>query len=251
VVALRVGTDIAFNPHLPTIISTIKSFFVYGSYGLQQLRQGGSQNSADMQLSPNGTNAFGVLRNWRDKRDYRPAYDFVVRQVCNAFPGVSDDIEFDFAGSITSLRLVNSLRAESIPVTLAPNGWLTGLLHLMAVAGAKPGAVVSIDDFENSLHPYAVRLLVQALRDWAAQKQLTVILAGHSSALLDEFREDPARVFIMEPWQPEQPTLPVRLTDYRDPEWLKHFSLGELYRHDEFGAPKAAPLNSTSALSAS
>src|SRR5208283_5950343 len=108
-----------------------------------------------------------------------------------------------------------------------------------------------IDEFENSLHPYAIRRLVQAMRDWAARKQLTVVLAGHSAALLDEFREDPSRVFVMESWKPGQPPMPLRLTDYRDPEWLKHFSLGELYRHEDFGGPRDAQGNSTPAMSAS
>src|SRR5208283_2906159 len=114
-------------PALP-IVSTVTGFLVYGSYVLQQLRHGGSPNSTDMQLAPNGANAFAVLRNWLSKRDYRPAYEFVVRQVGNAFPGISEDIEFEFAANITSLRLHNSLRTERIPVTLAPNGWLAGLL---------------------------------------------------------------------------------------------------------------------------
>jgi predicted ATPase len=204
-----------------------------------------------MQLAASGANAFSVLRNWRDKRDYRPPYDFVVQQLGKAFPGVADDLEFDFAGTITSLRLVNSLLAQSIPVSFAPGGWLAGLLHLMAVAGAKPGTVVLIDEFENSLHPYAIRRLVQAMREWAARNRLTVILAGHSPALLDEFRDDPSRVFVMEAWQPEQPSMPRRLTDYRDPEWLKHFSLGELYRHEEFGGPKDGLPGAPSTMSAS
>jgi predicted ATPase len=230
---------------------TVNGFVPYGSYETQQLRYHGSQLTTEMRLSQDGLNAFAVLRNWRDKRDYRPAYDFVVKQVCNAFPGVSDEIEFDFAGTITSLRLVNSRRDESIPVTFAPHGWLAGLLHLMAVAGAVPGSVVAIDEFENSLHPYAIRRLVQAMRDWAARKHLTIVLAGHSPALLDEFRDHAGQVFVMEPWQPEQPSMPLRLTDYRDPEWLKHFSLGELYRHEDFGGPKNGKPNAVAALSAS
>jgi energy-coupling factor transporter ATP-binding protein EcfA2 len=253
-VGLRV---LAANPadqiQLPLrpIISTVAGFLVYGGYAIPQLRQAGSQLSADMQLSQNGQNAFVVLRNWRDKRDFRPSHDFVLEQLRQAFPGVADDIEFDTAGQITSISLVDSRRKATVPVTFAPHGWLTGLLHLMAVAGAEPGTVVMIDEFENSLHPYAIRLLVRATREWAAKKQLTVILAGHSPALLDEFAEDSPRVFVMEPWRPGQPSMPLRLTDYRDPEWLKHFSLGELYRHEDFGGPKDGQLDSAPAMSAS
>jgi energy-coupling factor transporter ATP-binding protein EcfA2 len=243
-VGLQLWTNPAFAQQRPLtaamkqFLSTVSGFVIYGGYGLQQLRQNGSPLSTDMQLSANGQNAFAVLRNWRDKKAYQPAYEFVVKQLCQAFPGVSDDIEFDFAGQITSLRLVDSRRTSTIPVALAAHGWLAGLLHLMAVAGAEPGTVIAIDEFENSLHPYAIRHLVQAMRYWASRKQLTVLLAGHSSALLDEFHEYPAQVFVMDPSEGEGKPMPIRLTDYRDPEWLKHFSLGELYRHEDFGAPK-------------
>jgi predicted ATPase len=230
--------------------SAIDGFVVYGSYANQHLRQSGSQLTGDLQMSPNGINAFAVLRNWRDKRDFRAAFDFVVKATCEAFPGVADEIDFDVAATATSLSLVAHGRKPTIPVAFAPNGWLAGLLHLMAVAGAQPGTVVAIDEFENSLHPYAIRRLVQAIRGWAEEKQLTVILAGHSSALLDEFKECPGQVFVMEPWRSGQPSMPLRLTDYRDPEWLKHFSLGELYRHEEFGGPKDVPPNGVPAASA-
>jgi energy-coupling factor transporter ATP-binding protein EcfA2 len=237
-----------YQPKTP-FISTLNGLIAYGSYALDQLRAVGSQLSTDMQLSANGLNAFVVLRNWLSKRDHKPAYDFVVKQMANSFPGVADEIDFDFAGQITSLRLVDLRRKESIPVNFAPHGWLAGLLHLMAVAGAAPGSVVMIDEFENSLHPYAIRHLVQAMRDWAAKRQLTVILAGHSLALLDEFREDPSRVFVMELSQSDETKMPLRLTDYRDPEWLKHFSLGELYRHEDFGGPKETSATAVPAMS--
>jgi predicted ATPase len=121
----------------------------------------------------------------------------------------------------------------------------------MAVAGAGPGTVVSIDEFENSLHPYAIRRLVQGIREWAAKNKITVLLAGHSPALLDEFREQPEQVFVMEPWQSAEVSMPIRLTDLHDREWLNHFSLGELYRHEEFGGPKDAPPKPAPAVAAS
>jgi predicted ATPase len=229
------------------VVRTVQSYRSYGNYAVEQLRQGGSPVSGDMRLSLNGGNAFAVLRNWRDKRGYQPAYEFVISQLSNAFPGVADGIEFDFAAQVTSLRLLLSRWKESIPVTFAPHGWITGLLHLMAVAGAEKSDVVAFDEFENSLHPYAIRRLVQAMREWAAERQLTVLLTGHSSALLDEFREYPSQVFVMEPWQAPDRNMPIRLTEYRDPEWLQHFSLGELYRHEDFGGPKDAPTDLRSA----
>lgn len=230
------------------LLDVFQEYRMYVGYQVDQLQGSGSKVSTDMQLQRDGQNAFAVLRNWRDRRSHQRAYRFVVEELCNAFPGVSDDIEFDFAGQTTSLRLVLSKWRESIPAAFAPHGWIAGLLHLMAVAGAKPGSIVGIDEFENSLHPYAIRRLVEAMRSWAAQENLTVVLSGHSAALLDEFREEPSQVFVMESGFEN---LPRRLTDYRDPEWLKHFSLGELYRHEDFGGPHSGRTGDAPALSAS
>ena len=85
-------------PWIKPFISFVEDLKVYGNYSLQQLCHGGSPVSADMQLDPSGVNAFTVLRNWQGRRDFRTRYEFVVKQLRKAFPGISDDLEFDFDG---------------------------------------------------------------------------------------------------------------------------------------------------------
>ena len=51
---------------------------------------------------------------------------------------------------------------------------------------------------------------------------------------IDEFKEEPSHVFIM---QPGRDPLPRRLTEEFAPDWLAHFSLGELFSHESFGGP--------------
>jgi hypothetical protein len=53
--------------------------------------------------------------------------------------------------------------------------------------------------------------------------------------LLDPFKQSPEHLFVMEPGQG---VLPVRLDRVRDREWLGRFSLGDLYKAGDFGAPK-------------
>ncbi len=94
---------------------------------------------------------------------------------------------------------------------------------------------MAIDDFGNDLHPYAIRELTDAFREWAEERDLTVCLASHSPVLLDEFKEQPESVFVMERGLDNRP---VRLTDLYDQDWLARFSLGRLYEHGEFGGQK-------------
>ncbi len=122
------------------------------------------------------------------------------------------------------------------------NGWLTGLLHLTAVAGGQPGSLVAIDEMENTLHPFAIRKILESMRQWGEQQKLTVCLATHSPVLLDEFKDEPESIFVMELGQEENP---VPLTKLQDEEWLAQFSLGSLYAHGEFGSQRGKQANRT------
>jgi hypothetical protein len=145
------------------------------------------------------------------------------------------DLDFHVAGRTITVDLIDPKSNQPCPLTLAPDGWITGLPHLTAVAGAPKGSLVAIDDFGNDLHPYAIRELTQAFRDWAEERDLTVCLASHSPVLLDEFKEDPGAVFVMEHGLEKRP---VPLTELYETDWLARFSLGRLYEHGEFGGQR-------------
>jgi predicted ATPase len=229
---LRLVADADRPDELAPLVQAVTNLRVYRSYNLWGLQLNGSRQGGDLYLHPSGQNAFSVLRNWRDRRDLRPQYDFVFSGLRAAFPDVFEDFGFHVAGLTVTLDLIDAQWHQSCPVALAPDGWLTGLLHLTAVAGARPGSLVAIDDFGNDLHPFAIRALTEALREWAEERDLTVCLASHSPVLLDEFKESPNAVFVMEHGLEGRP---VPLTELYEPDWLARFSLGRLYAHGEFG----------------
>ncbi|MEK6236837.1 MAG: ATP-binding protein [Planctomycetales bacterium] len=237
--AVRTVFDLTSDVLLEPLVKVFRGCRVYGDYHLRQLREHGSRNGPDLYLHSSGMNAFTVLRNWRDKRDLRPAYDFVIEGLQDAFPDFFEDFDFELAGQSVMLRLyLRGLSdSDALPHHLAPDGFLMALLHLCAVAGAEPGTILAIDEMENALHPFAIRQLLASFRNAAAKRKLTIILATHSPVLLDEFTSDPSRVFIMEP---DLEVLPVALDQHRNPEWLSHFSLGKLYGNLDFGAPRGA-----------
>jgi predicted ATPase len=139
------------------------------------------------------------------------------------------------AGLTITVDLIDPKSNQPCPLALAPDGWITGLLHLTAVAGAQEGSLIAIDDFGNDLHPYAIRELTRSFRDWAEEHDLIVCLASHSPVLLDEFKDQPGSVFVMEQGQEERP---VPLTKLYETDWLARFSLGRLYEHGEFGGQR-------------
>ena len=101
------------------------------------------------------------------------------------------------------------------------------MLHLTAVAGAPKGSLIAIDDFGNDLHPYAIRELTQAFRDWSEERDLIVCLASHSPVLLDEFKEQPGSVFVMEQGLEKSP---VPLTELYETGLARPFLAGSTLR---------------------
>ena len=72
------------------------------------------------------------------------------------------------------------------------------LVHLSQVASGGNDGIVAIDEPETSLHPYAIRRLVEHSRQWAKRHNLKVILTTHSPVLLDGVHAEPNRVFVLE-----------------------------------------------------
>ncbi len=232
---LRVGSDLfRLSPSLSSIRSLVQTYRCYATYHFTHLRESGSPITADKVLDQHGRNVFSLLRNWRDTRADRTRYDFVMQNLRTIFPDTFADLDFEAAGTTVTGRVVTPRPDASYPITFAPSGLLTTLLHLCAVASVAQGGVVAIDELENSLHPFAIKHLIEAFRKWSTQTQSTVLLSTHSPVVLDQFRECPEQVFVMERGQEVNP---VPLPKVRDPEYLAHFSLGDLYAHLDFGSP--------------
>src|SRR5262249_27886537 len=224
--ALRQRYEFNAEPALKPLVEAVHGFSVYADYGLARLRQHGSQNAADTRLRSDGTNVLTVLRNWRDRREMRPSYDYVIQGLRSAFPDLFEELDFQVAGQTLAANLYSPGKPYETPLHRAPNGLVVGLIHLCGVAGAPRDSLIAIDEVENALHPYAIRELIATFREIAAKRDLTVVLATHSPVVLNEFKDDPSKIFVM---QPGEESLPVALDQYRDPDWLAHFALGDLY----------------------
>ena len=92
----------------------------------------------------------------------------------------------------------------------------------------KPSAIL-IDEPELGLHPYAIGLLASLIRSASVETQ--VIVSTQSSLLLDHF--DPEDVLVAD--RVENSTQISRLEPDRLADWLKEYSLGQLWEKNEFG----------------
>lgn len=214
------------------VSALIQGYRFYRHPRTVELRQNGSLATSDVQLDPTATNLFSVLRNWRDKRADQPRWTFVIEALRRAMPEVFRDLEFEFAGQTVTASVIGPAFDSSLPIHLAADGLLLSMIHLCAAASAPQGGVIAIDEVENGLHPAAIAGLIGAFREWCSVNRSRVLLATHSPAVLNQFAGHEDHVFVLERGAD---TNPKRLTDLRDPEWLRHFALGDLYGR-EFGA---------------
>ncbi len=223
------------EPALRKIASFLQRIAVYHDPDLWTLRHQGSNTSEDRRLHSRGGNALTLLRRWCQERVHQHRYRFVIEGLAAAFPNLIKEIDFIEAGNTLVARTYRSGQEIPGPLANEANGVLQLLILLCNVAGAEKESLVAIDEPENSLHPYALRAFLRRTGQWARQHNLTVVLATHSTVILDEFSASPEQVFVMKTDKTED-TLPVRLDELCNREWLEGFKLGDLYEQGEIGS---------------
>lgn len=229
------GAIATISPVMSTAFT--RSYRTY-HYEIPHLLRFGSAHSSDLALKSNGENVFPLLRNWRDRPDLEERYEFVLTTMREIFPHLGR-VGFEQAGQTVTM-IINDRRwpdGSSIPIARESTGFVTALLQLCALASARPKSLITFDEIETSLHPRAIRVLIEAMRRWSDKHDLRIVLATQSETVLDQFRDDPSSVFVLEP---KQERSPQALTELFSPEYLSQFSLGDLFAHLEFGADDAA-----------
>lgn len=109
------------------------------------------------------------------------------------------------------------------------DGSLRFICLVTALLQPDPPSTIIIDEPELGLHPYAIHLLGALLR--SASQRMQVIVATQSSLLLDEFDVDDLIVVELE----KGVTVFKRLDEANFHEWLKDFSVGELWFKNVLG----------------
>ena len=109
------------------------------------------------------------------------------------------------------------------------DGSLRFICLVTALMQPNPPSTIIIDEPELGLHPYAIHLLGAVLR--LASKRMQVIVATQSSQLLDEFSIDDLIVVELQ----DGVTVFNRLEEKQFEEWLKDYSVGELWDKNVLG----------------
>lgn len=135
-----------------------------------------------------------------------------------------DDERFVWVRSCMNVMFPSADKNLLRPLEIMSSGELRALLTLSGVAECTAGSTMMFDQPDNGLHPRVIKQLVQVIRERAATMNLTVVLASHSTTLLDQFNDNPDDVWVMDEQQGVS-----RLTDLLDAHWLNSFRLGSIY----------------------
>lgn len=223
------------HPALLRMASFVQGIAVYQDPDLWTLREQGSSTTEDRLLDTRGGNALTLLRRWSQDRSHRHRYQFVLEGLRAAFPNAVGDLDFVEAGNTLAVRVYRPEVEQPSPLSSEANGLVQLLVLFCDIAAAEEGGLVAIDEPEGSLHPYALRTFLRRTTRWARDHHLTVLLATHSTVILDELSDHPEQVYAMKPAK-EGEAIPTRLDKLCDPRWLEGFKLGDLYEQGEIGS---------------
>jgi len=220
------------------LVAFFRSITVFHDPDLWTLRSQGSRTTDNRHVHSRGVNAITMLRRWHQERPSRFKYDFVVNGLNAAFPGLVEDIDFSEAGQSLHAQFYAPGHELPTPLSSEANGVLAMLILLCELADGNEGGVVAIDEPENSLHPFAIRRFWSTASQWARIRKLTLLLATHSSSLLDELNGLPEQIHVL---RTNQRPGPERLDELFDRGWLANFRNGELHVDGELGSNDEAP----------
>jgi predicted ATPase len=168
---------------------------------------------------------------YRLKQQHRDSYELIRRTVQQVAP-FFDDFQLEpLALNPNTIKL--EWRHVGTDDYFDASSFSDGTLRFIALATLflqpvelRP-SVILVDEPELGLHPYAIELLASLIKQ--ASKETQVIAATQSSLLLDQF--DPEDVLVAN--RVDGATKIERLKAEPLAEWLKEYSLGQLWEKGE------------------
>jgi predicted ATPase len=153
----------------------------------------------------------------------------LIRYIRMFFEG-AEDIQTPIQSGLVDVRLEEQ-NGITIPAIRLSDGTLRWLSLLTILLHPDPPPLVCLEEPELGLHPDMIRALVELLRSASERTQL--IVTTHSDGLVDGLTDSPETVIVCE--KRDGSTTLRRLAAEELSDWLKRYTLGELWRNGEIG----------------
>ena len=120
---------------------------------------------------------------------------------------------------------------NSVPATRLSDGTLRFLCLISILCHPSPPPLICIEEPEIGLHPDILPMIAELLIE--ASQRTQIIVTTHSDILVDALSHVPEAALVCE--KESNATSVRRLDQERLREWLKEYSLGDLWRSGELG----------------
>lgn len=223
------------NPLDPTITKVARTFaeiLIYRDFHTgtrDDARIGVSSSGPKRPLEEDGSNLALTLQELDFHGSLASVKDYLTR-LSERF----EDIKVRAEGGRSQLYL-QERGLGRVSATRLSDGTLKFLCLMAVLCDPNPAPLVCIEEPENGLHPDALAIVGDALRDASTRTQL--IVTTHSDALVDRFSDEPENVIVCER-DSDESTCFRRLTSEKLDDWLEEYTLGELWRRGEIGGTK-------------
>lgn len=247
---LSLGRYLDFEAHFPeaTAVDNLLRYvhcYHCREFNLYGVKQKGSEAGRETCLSTRGDNLWSVLRNLEARRNADGRYDAIVSYMKSAFPNF-DGIIIDATGPTTLYgSFLERGRRREIKASGVSDGHLQLLLLLTALfaEGESWKSLNLFDEPEVSLHPWALAVFANAVKEATSNWNKQVLIATHSPVLLSQF----ATREIIATEVKDGKTVMQRLSDKPEiQDLLDEYAAGSLYMAQAV-APQEPQAGSTEA----
>lgn len=186
-------------------------------------------------LREDASNIAPFLLKLKNEDSFEHQYQRIVDAIRLVIPFFDDFLlETTKSGESRKVRLTWTQKGSDYP--MQPYHLSDGSIRFICLATAllqpKPPSTIVIDEPELGLHPYAIEILAELIRE--ASERTQVIISTQSPALVDYFLPDEVVVVNRK----QGASTFERLKEDNLSQWLEDYSLGELWRKNVIvGAP--------------
>jgi predicted ATPase len=178
-------------------------------------------------LSENANNLGLVLNDL----EHQPGVRSILLNGLQQFHESFNDVSTKIHGGTVQIFLHEQGMNQPIPATRLSDGTLRYLCLLAILCHPSPPPLVCIEEPELGLHPDILPTIAELLV--AASHKTQLIVTTHSEILVDALTKTPEAVIVCE--KNDGSTSMRRLDSVALDEWLKKYTLGELWRRGELG----------------
>lgn len=178
-------------------------------------------------LKPFAENLAAFL--YKLKNDHKAHYDSIIDHVRLVAPFFRD---FDFNPSADSVSLMwkEKYSDDYRDAYYLSDGTLRFICLATLLLQPNPPSTIVIDEPELGLHPYAIEILAAVIKKAAFRTQ--ILISTQSVQLIDNF--SPQDIIVVD--RKDKESIFRRLEHNDLSEWIKEYSLGEIWQKNLFGA---------------